>query len=371
MGKRGGAKRAPNTQSGSFKHLSLREEKTGKKQTNPTNVKSKLKLEHLQRLAVWAGGRASVPSLAAFFGHRLAAENEALGLQPDPSLFSCQRFCFWFDFFIIYFFLRLGNLHWVYESFYLLKDVINLGHCILASNAVSISSFFRVAAYSRLLQKNLPQQENLYAGPNYQILLCRCETILQPGFNCTVRIEKNQMKARHRRKKHKIAIQNNVVYNCHFCSYRNMKRGTPKGHMKEICPPKDTPASKPECFKCTHQKPAIPETETRSKDEVTKVDEIALPAIAGDAPASNSPVTPVRTKITLEGTKRKRNKSGNKKPAESESNSAMVDAEKTVCASSKRRRNSWTSLKEIAERSEHDNSQNITNLTIPFSLPAL
>ncbi|KAL5816581.1 hypothetical protein ACOSQ3_024959 [Xanthoceras sorbifolium] len=289
MGKRGGAKRAPSTQSGSFKHLSLREEKTGKKQTNPTNVKSKLKLEHLQRLAVWAGGRASVPSLAAFFGHRLAAENEALGLQPDPSLFSCQR----------------------------------------------------------------------------------CETILQPGFNCTVRIEKNQVKARHRRKKHKIAIQNNVVYNCHFCSYRNMKRGTPKGHMKEICPPKDTPASKPECFKCTHQKPAIPETETRSKDEVTKVDEIALPAIAGDAPASNSPVTPVRTKITLEGTKRKRNKSGNKKPAESESNSAMVDAEKTVCASSKRRRNSWTSLKEIAERSEHDNSQNITNLTIPFSLPAL
>ncbi|KAK3227314.1 hypothetical protein Dsin_007176 [Dipteronia sinensis] len=290
MGKRGGAKRAPNPQSGSHKHLSLREVKIGKKQTNPINVKSKLKLEHLQSLAVWAGGQASVPSLAAFFGHRLAADTEALGLQPDPSLFSCQR----------------------------------------------------------------------------------CETMLQPGFNCTVRIEKNQVKARHRRKKHKFPSQNNVVYNCHFCSFRNLKRGTPKGHMKEICPPKDIKASRPDCSKSTFQKSTFLETETRSNNEVTKLDEITSPAIAGDAPVSNSPVTPsVRTKLTLEVTKRKRNKSGTKKPAESESASATNDTEKTAGTSTKRRRKSWTSLKEIAEKSGHDNSQNITNLTIPFSLQAL
>ncbi|KAK2664084.1 hypothetical protein Ddye_002658 [Dipteronia dyeriana] len=283
MGKRGGAKRAPNPQSGSQTHLSLREEKIGKKQTNPVNVKSKLKLEHLQSLAVWAGGQASVPSLAAFFGHRSAAETEALGLQPDPSLFSCQR----------------------------------------------------------------------------------CETMLQSGFNCTVRIEKNQVKARHRRKKHKFPSQNNVVYNCHFCSFRNLKRGTPKGHMKEICPPRDKQASRPERSKSTSQKSTVLETEMRSNDEVTKLDEVTLPAIAGDAPVSNSPVTPVRTRLTLEVAKRKRNKSGTKKPAES------IDEEKTAGTSTKRRRKSWTSLKEIAERSGNDNSQNITNLTIPFSLQAL
>ncbi|KAK4842803.1 hypothetical protein QYF36_000310 [Acer negundo] len=288
MGRRGGAKRAPNPQSGSQKHLSLREEKIGKKQTNPINVKSKLKLEHLQSLAVWAGGQASAPSLAAFFGHRLAAETEALGLQPDPSLFSCQR----------------------------------------------------------------------------------CETMLQPGFNCNVRIEKNQVKARHRRKKYKFPSQNNVVYICHFCSYRNLKRGTPKGHMKEICPPKDKRALRPECSKSASQKSTVLETETRSKDKVSKLDEVTLPAIAGDAPVSNCPVTPVRTKLTLEVTKRKRNKSGTKKPPESESTSAVVDAEKTAGTSTKRRRKSWTSLKEIAERSGHDNSRNITNLTIPFSLQA-
>lgn len=96
MGKRGGAKRPPNLSSASHKQLSLREQNIGKKQSNTVNVKSKLKLEHLQNLAVWAGGEASVPSLAAFFGHHLAAANESRGLQPDPSLFSCQRFCPYF-----------------------------------------------------------------------------------------------------------------------------------------------------------------------------------------------------------------------------------------------------------------------------------
>lgn len=92
MGKRGRDRRASDLTSVSHKPLSLREEKAGRKQVNITNVKSRLKLEHLQRLAVWASNEASAP-LAALFGHRLASANEALGLQPDHSLFSCQRSC--------------------------------------------------------------------------------------------------------------------------------------------------------------------------------------------------------------------------------------------------------------------------------------
>lgn len=147
--------------------------------------------------------------------------------------------------------------------------------------------------------------------------------------------------------------------------------------MKEINPPKAKPSLKQEHGKSTLLKSVSLEKDTRIKeavnkvneidvqaiaDEVIKVDEIALPAIAEDSCNSNSPVTPsVKAKVTLDGKKRKKTKSGTKKPVESEINSATTNAEKTLCVSSKRRK-SWTSLKEIAERSEHDSSQNITNL---------
>lgn len=282
MGKRGRDRRASNLTSVSHKPLSLREEKAGRKQVNITNVKSRLKLEHLQRLAVWASNEASAPSLAALFGHRLASANEALGLQPDHSLFSCQR----------------------------------------------------------------------------------CETVLQPGFNCTIRIERNQVKSRRRQKKPKTSMQNRVVYKCHFCSHRNLKRGTPEGHMKEICPLKAKPSLKPECGnKSPVEQSANTTKDTRSKDEVSTAGDVDLPAIS-----KNSAVTPpVKTRITLEGKKRRRKLGNKKNSAESESNSAVTDDRTDVVSSRRRRRTSWTSLKEIAERSEDDNSGN-ANLTIPFSL---
>lgn len=97
MGKRGGgAKRAANTPSKFQKTISLREEASGRKQTKggSTNVKAILKNEHLQNLAVWASGEASIPSLASFFGHQLAADGEASSIPPDSSFFPCQRFLF-------------------------------------------------------------------------------------------------------------------------------------------------------------------------------------------------------------------------------------------------------------------------------------
>lgn len=137
--------------------------------------------------------------------------------------------------------------------------------------------------------------------------------------------------------------------------------------MKEICPPKAKPSSKPECGKSPLEQPTN-NVKDKETDMFSKVDEIALPAIAEDSPISNSPITPLNSKITLEGKKRRRGKPGTKNSSETESNSAITD-DKTVSASSKRkRRTSWTSLKEIAERRENDDGQNITNLPIPFSL---
>ncbi|GLU05806.1 hypothetical protein SLE2022_228840 [Rubroshorea leprosula] len=272
MGKRGGSRRTTNKTPLSQNPISLREEVSGKKQTN---VKSKLKHDHLQNLAVWASSEASIPSLAAFFGHRLAADGEISGISPDPSLLPCQR----------------------------------------------------------------------------------CETILRPGFNCTVRIEKNGAKARHRRKKPHSLTQNNVVFKCHFCSHRNLKKGTPKGHMKGICPPKLKTPSISEAVKSV----SWDQDTSEDKDKPCNVEVIPLPAIAEDNPTT--PLVKIGRTL-LDGNKRKRNKSGSKRSAECNGNSTTIDAEKTVGASSKRRRKSWMSLKEIAESNEKSNSRNV--ISIPF-----
>lgn len=105
MGKKGGTRRVPNSPFGPNNNtISLREETTGKKQqrqkkggSSSSNAKHLLKVEHLEKLAVWTSGgtgsgEASMPSLAAFFGQSLASVGESLGVSPNPSLFSCRRF---------------------------------------------------------------------------------------------------------------------------------------------------------------------------------------------------------------------------------------------------------------------------------------
>ncbi|KAJ9703111.1 hypothetical protein PVL29_004751 [Vitis rotundifolia] len=305
MAKNRGKRKGSGLPSASHTSITLREENSGRKQNKAkggekggsTNMKSMLKLQHLKSLAMWASQEASIPSLGAFFGHRLMT----CGV-PDQSLFPCQR----------------------------------------------------------------------------------CETILQPGQNCTVRIEPSRARAQHGTKKSYASTQNNVIYWCHFCSHHNVKRGTPKGHMKEICP-KVKPSSVSKHTNPMPQNAADPETVPQNEVEVCKTDEIAssataldipitdspaTPTVATDTPITNSPATPlVRTGNTLLGGKRrKRNKPGSSKQAEPESNSASADTQKSVSTSNKRRRKSWTSLREIAETSEQGNTRNIANLTIPFFL---
>ncbi|KAL8101895.1 hypothetical protein AgCh_033698 [Apium graveolens] len=203
--------------------------------------------------------------------------------------------------------------------------------------------------------------------------MCRCESILQPGSNCTVRIENNRAKIS-RHKKSKGPLQNNVVYNCHFCSHRNITRGTPRGHLKELYPPKIKTHPK---LKGANSKlgkaPISDRVETSMGDkkpeaalgrDITAVPEVAIPNVPKDD--LNNPVTPLaKTGMTLlEARSKKRNRSKSKKATESQISS--TEAGETATASNKRKRKTWTSLKEIAESSDNSNRRNLTELPIPF-----
>jgi hypothetical protein len=61
---------------------------------------------------------------------------------------------------------------------------------------------------------------------------CRCESVLQPGFNCTIRIKNNKKKAK--RRKTSNYCQNSIVYACHFCGDQNLIRGSGKGTVKSL-----------------------------------------------------------------------------------------------------------------------------------------
>ncbi|KAK4748650.1 hypothetical protein SAY87_015236 [Trapa incisa] len=198
--------------------------------------------------------------------------------------------------------------------------------------------------------------ESLGVPPDPSLFSCqRCETILQPGYNCTIRVEKNRANARHRCKKSSTPTQNNVVYTCHFCSHRNMKRGAPRGHLKDMYPTKSKPCPRVKTQKSADQ---IPVNSTSKIQAIYEISEIGSPIVKGK---EESPTTPL-IKL-LDAKRRKRNRPGSKKPAEPQS--ADVPAS-TGAVSSKRRRKSWSSLKEIAESNECN--RNITHLKIPFVL---
>jgi hypothetical protein len=161
------------------------------------------------------------------------------------------------------------------------------------------------------------------------------------------------------------------VYTCHFCSHRNLKRGTAKGHVKKICSTKvkssleSTPATKPIVDESSKSEKKIV-----IKDEAGKINAFGSEVVAEDSTLMDGLHTPQRqstsTPTMLEGKKRSRNSSAFKNTFQTPSMSARVEGAKTQSTSSKRRKRSWTSLKEIAQ-SKHDNSQ-VASLTIPFFL---
>ncbi|KAL5228758.1 hypothetical protein ABZP36_017023 [Zizania latifolia] len=127
--------------------VSLREESSGKTRADAASL---LRLQHLQRLAAWAGGEAGVGPVGALLGRRLAGDAEAAGVPLGASTFVCQR----------------------------------------------------------------------------------CETVLQPGFNCTIHIKNNKRKAKRRKKLN--CCQNSISYSCHFCGDENLIRGSAKNILKGL-----------------------------------------------------------------------------------------------------------------------------------------
>ena len=176
------------------------------------------------------------------------------------------------------------------------------------------------------------------------------------------------MKVRHKQKKPGNITQNNVVYKCHFCLHQNLKRGTPKGHIKGICPSKVKPLleSTPPSKSITSESCKI-QKGIASKDEVNEINVFPSRVVAKDVTLMDSQSTSSSTitRSLLEG-KRRRQDSPLSNNIIKTTNMSGKGAN-SVSTSSKRRRKSWTSLKEIAQSKEDKNSQ-IGNFTIPFFL---
>ncbi|KAJ4828828.1 hypothetical protein Tsubulata_008907 [Turnera subulata] len=214
--------------------------------------------------------------------------------------------------------------------------------------------------------------ETLAAEPHPSTVLCqRCETVLHPGLNCTVRIEKNGAK---RKRKHEHASeqpciwQNNVVYKCHFCSHKNWKRGTPKNHLKVLYPRKEKRPSKSQSSKSKNHMSASLNYSTCSKnDSISYVNGIALSATPGDNSISNNPANPSVTAGTplLDAMKRKRNRSGAKKSRTPESNSAAGTSSVSRNRKRKQRKTMWENLKDKFEQNDRQGNQKGLNLRRP------
>ncbi|KAL2611417.1 hypothetical protein R1flu_023109 [Riccia fluitans] len=83
-------------------------------------------------------------------------------------------------------------------------------------------------------QRMAAASEALAIPPPTSYALCqRCETVLQVGENCSVRVSKAPKKWRKSKSKGVDAgVKNAIVYHCHFCKFGNKTPGTAKGHVK-------------------------------------------------------------------------------------------------------------------------------------------
>lgn len=287
----------------------LREENTGKRNVDSASM---LKMEHLQKLATWAGGEANVPPLGALFGRQLASNAEAEGVALKT--FLCER----------------------------------------------------------------------------------CESVLQPGFNCTIRIEKNMKKKRRRNKSQShIPSQNNVVYKCHFCSHPNSMRGTQKGYVKDLLRSRPDANSNVQpsgkvistCEKkkiCSLNKVAGNFKNELDEKKILNQNAASLPSVTDsiteltcqiprDADVEQisvekSPVTPLLK--LLDSSKKKRKARPTHGTDDGTGSATLNSGEGTGGSSRRKRKGGWSSLKKIAESNEAGSSRTISNFVIPLVLQA-
>ncbi|KAF3323584.1 RNAse P Rpr2/Rpp21/SNM1 subunit domain-containing protein [Carex littledalei] len=157
--------------------------------------------------------------------------------------------------------------------------------------------------------------------------LCqKCETILCPGVNCTIRIKKNTRKSRQ--------SQNNVVYTCCFCLHENLKRGTPKGTVKNL----------------------LASTPRKSIDATPKIGSRCTLEEA----TTNSPETPMPKMLTTSDHNRSNNKRNDF--------SSLSASNEVGSGSKKRQRKGWTSLKDKAKADASESAKRINSFASPFKI---
>lgn len=108
-----------------------------------------------------------------------------------------------------------------------------------------------------------------------------------------------------------------------------------------------------------------------SKDGENEIDKSEVPPTPPVSAEIDNADMPARPRLTLLDTnKRKRKKPTAKKPVGCENGSGAPEEEKSIGKSSRRKRKSWTTLKEIADNIEQDKKQkflNLLNSPNPFS----
>ncbi|KAK9110570.1 hypothetical protein Sjap_018630 [Stephania japonica] len=206
----------------------------------------------------------------------------------------------------------------------------------------------------------------------------RCESFLQPGSNCTVRVEKSRGKTRRKRKRPNVPTKNNVIHTCHFCSHRNLIKGTPRGHVEELIASKQNADSelKPMSSIPSENLPNISETKNILRKAVEKISSkdgnflISKNSVAhldrANVICDENSLQHRGKTVLLDGKKRKRNQSGAKNSKKTEDETALLDA--GSCGSSRKRKKSWSSLREIAENNEKEKREFVANLKVPFFL---
>ncbi|XP_042409652.1 uncharacterized protein LOC121998697 isoform X1 [Zingiber officinale] len=237
----------------------------------------------------------------------------------------------------------------------------------------------RISPLAALLGQKLASEAEASSIPlDSSIFLCeRCETVLQPGTNCTIRIVKVANKKRRRTEKSRRPCQNKVTYTCHFCSHQNQTWGTAKGQVHALVASQQVQTPKPDsCNSISHSKdkcskgimiskelqhdagrqnPSNPEAQSEPKSSTPerKVAE------------SQCSVTP---SIKLASKSSKKSNSGCSRPDKVRSNSAGDDAsgKLTGTGSRKQQRRRSMSLRKMVENDFKE--KNVTNFAIPFHL---
>ncbi|XP_047064689.1 uncharacterized protein LOC124672514 [Lolium rigidum] len=248
--------------------------------------------------------------------------------------------------------------------------------------------------------------------------LCqKCESVLQPGFNCTIRIKNNKKKAKRQKKSN--YCQNSIVYACHFCADQNLIRGSGKGIVKILLSSRKPASMDIASIMLKGESMNMARVATKKGIEysltaVSRLESDRLKTFILDGPKSNLPedseiekgvvlpmmdrgqlasatlgqITPqknklgevtapkgsaeqLKTRSTLNNKGQSCVSITGKAPrshskSASNTKSALGDSTQPAGSSRKRARKGWTTLKQIAEKEELERKVKMDNFVIPL-----